>query len=103
MFGLIVILALTGMALWFGVPWLISLFGPIALVLITIGLTLEMLLLVYFYLAPNNYFFTFVNEATSKIIVKAGNSKKRLFNGKDTPWTKTGILFLKILGLKTEK
>ena len=82
MFGLIVILALTGMALWFGVPWLISLFGPIALVLITIGLTLVMLLLVYFYLAPNNYFFTFVNEATSKIIVKAGKFEKAFIQWK---------------------
>ncbi|MBZ9571874.1 hypothetical protein KJA15_00845 [Patescibacteria group bacterium] len=44
-------------------------FGLIVLVLIVIGLVAGIFSLVYFYLAPNNYFFTFAKEATAKVVV----------------------------------
>jgi hypothetical protein len=54
--------------------WAIYCFG----LLLTIAIIAALFFLIYFYLAPNDIFFTFVKETTGKIVVRGGEFQKAL-------------------------
>lgn len=56
----------------------VSFFWPAVIIVVPIGLIAGSIWLIYFYLAPNNRFFTFVHEATGRFVSKGGQVSKVL-------------------------
>ncbi|MCD6178074.1 hypothetical protein J7K03_02410 [bacterium] len=80
--GGVIIWVVISLVLWWIVAFLLGLFG-IALPLLVVPLFfLLSFLIIYFYLAPRNLYFTFVREGTAKAIVRGGEVAQMLIQWK---------------------